>query len=490
MKPISFGIVGGGTAGLISALMLRAAFPFSEITLVASSEVGIIGVGEGSTEHWKKFLNYCDIPLLDMIVETNATHKYGINFVNWSKENPDYFHSVSGDEEIFAWRLFPLYSYLIHKGKLLTDYTGSVGLRQDKIEKNGLHKNVNQFHFDTFSLNKYLTKLSIMRNIKLIDAFVESVNLNAENGNVESIELKEANGFEADFWIDATGFNRVLISKIDNPKWNTFSKYLLVDSALAFPTESEESGKIKPYTVAEALSSGWSWEIPTQFRRGNGYVYSSSFTDHDSAVKEISEKRDQSIGTTRSFTFDPGHLREPWVKNCCAVGLSSSFVEPLEATSIASTIQQIDQLIPYVASYKPGNTAIQKTYNRSFNIMLDNILTMIRMHYMTDRNDTDFWTAAANMPVNDTLQDLLDLLKETTLPRDYITANNGELFQVAHFLHVAQGQGLVKVSNLDWTLGNLSVYDNTHYLSRDIESQRMGVELVDHAEALNEIEKE
>jgi hypothetical protein len=162
----------------------------------------------------------------------------------------------------------------------------------------------------------------------------------------------------------------------------------------------------------------------------------------------------------------------------------------LEATSIASTIQQIDQLVPYVASYKPGNTAMQKAYNKSFNIMLDNILTMIRMHYITDRDDTDFWTAASNMPVNDTLQDLLNLLRETTLPRDYITAKNGELFQVAHFLHVAQGQGLVKISNLDWTLGNLSVYDETHYLSRDIESQRMGVELVDHAEALNEIEKE
>ena len=82
-KPISFGIAGAGTAGLISALMLRKAFPASEITIVASSDVGIIGVGEGSTEHWSKFMNYCDIPLLEMIVETEATHKYGIRFENW-----------------------------------------------------------------------------------------------------------------------------------------------------------------------------------------------------------------------------------------------------------------------------------------------------------------------------------------------------------------------------------------------------------------------
>jgi len=489
-KPISFGVAGSGTAGLISALMLRSAFPLSEITIVASSDIGIIGVGEGSTEHWKKFMQYCDIPLLDMIVETEATHKYGILFENWSLKNPSYFHSVSSDEEIYAWRLFPLYMYLMSKGKLLTDHTGSSGLRLDKISQIGLHNNVNQFHFDTFALNNYLTKLAIGRNIKIIDAVIDGVDINGENGNIESIKLSGANGFSADFWIDATGFKRVLLSKVGNVEWNSFSKFLLVDSAFAFPTESDPSGKIHPYTRAKALSSGWAFEIPTQSRRGNGYIYSSEFIDEEKAVKEISKNIGFEIEPVRRFSFDPGHVKEPWVKNCCAVGLSASFVEPLEATSIGSTIQQVESLIPFVASYKPGNWASQKSYNKSFDKMMDNILMMIRMHYLTDRSDTEFWRASGAMPVNDSLQELLELWAETTLRRDFYPTNNGELFQLAHFLHVGQGQGLIDISHISPTLHNLNLNDRVHFFARTLESERIGSQLVDHAEALSDIEKE
>lgn len=55
-KNISFGIAGSGTAGLIAAIYLRKAFPNSLITIVSSTEIGIIGVGEGSTEHWRSFM--------------------------------------------------------------------------------------------------------------------------------------------------------------------------------------------------------------------------------------------------------------------------------------------------------------------------------------------------------------------------------------------------------------------------------------------------
>lgn len=489
-KPISFGVAGGGTAGLISALMLRSAFPLSEITIVASSDIGIIGVGEGSTEHWKKFMQYCDIPLLDMIVETKATHKYGILFENWSIKNPSYFHSVSADEEIYAWRLFPVYMYLMSKEKLLTDYTGSPGLRLDKINQIGLHNNVNQFHFDTFALNNYLTKLAISRNIKLIDGVINDVKLNTETGNIESVELIGANGFSADFWVDATGFKRVLLSKVSEVKWNSFSDFLLVDSAFAFPTESDQSGKIHPYTRAKALSSGWAFEIPTQSRRGNGYIYSSKFISEEKAVEEISKNLGTEVEPVRRFSFDPGHVKEPWIKNCCAIGLSASFVEPLEATSIGSTIQQVESLIPFVASYKPGNWASQKSYNKSFDHMMDNILMMIRMHYLTDRSDTNFWKAASSAPVNESLQDLLDLWQETTLKRDFYSANNGELFQLAHFLHVGQGQGLIDVSHIDSALKNLDISDKVHFFARNLENERISLQLIDHAEALDDIEKE
>lgn len=486
-KPLSFVIAGSGTAGLISAIMLRQAFRHASITVVSSSEIGIVGVGEGSTEHWRNFMERCDIPLLEMLAETKATHKYGLRFEGWSNAFPDYFHSVSGDEEVYMWRLYAVYSELIRQEKPLTQNTGSIGLYTDQIRKEQLHNNTNQFHFDTFKLNSYFRDVAQRRRIGFIEGTIKTVSVSPDNGLIESVTLESGKLLSGDFWIDATGFRRVLMTALGATNWNSFNKYLLCDSAFAFPTESDPSGKVHPYTRARALSSGWMWEIPTQERRGNGYVYCSKFISADDARKEASDAVGIDIEPARSFSFDAGHLVEPWVKNCCAVGLSSSFVEPIEATSIGSTIQQLERLIPLVGSYHPSHWASQKSYNKSFNIMMDNILTMVRLHYISDRRDTPFWQEMATMPVNDSLQELLDLWQETTIPRDFIASNNGEMFQIAHLLHVAQGQNVISTRPISAMFKNFDTYDWTLKEISNRRHKRISEILVDHKEALDEI---
>lgn len=486
---ISICIVGSGTAGLLSALMMRFAFPNEEIKIVSSSKIGIVGVGEGSTEHWKDFMRMCNIPLNEMLIETAATHKYGIRFENWSEKTPDYFHSVSGDEEIYAFGYFPTYMGFIQKNKLLTNMTTTVGLTQGKIRRVGLHENTNQYHFDTFKMNQYFSNLCFQRNIIMTDGDVSNVNINPEDGHIDSVDLEDGRSISADFWIDASGFSRVLISALGNAKWNSFSKYLLCDSAIAFPTESNPSGIINVYTRARAVSGGWMWEIPTQERRGNGYVFSSSFTSHDQAVEEAQKVSGYSVPDKhRVFKFDPGHLENCWVKNCCAVGLASSFVEPLEATSIGGTIQQIKWLIPDIASYKRGNTEMQKKFNKSFNLMMDNILFMIRMHYISDRRDTEFWRACADMPINDSLEEAIGLWQERMPRRNDFSFVNGEMFGAAHFIHVAQGQNCLNPESVEMTLQRLGIQSHVSQdMSRHM-SARHNHELVDHAEALREIQ--
>ena len=85
-------VVGGGTAGLISAIILKKKLDV-QIDIVHSQNIGIVGVGEGSTEHWKEFMTYVGIDQYTLIKETDATYKSGIMFQNWSTK--DYFHSVT-----------------------------------------------------------------------------------------------------------------------------------------------------------------------------------------------------------------------------------------------------------------------------------------------------------------------------------------------------------------------------------------------------------
>jgi tryptophan halogenase len=487
-EQIEIAVVGSGTAGFVAALLLKTAFPVLNIKLVSSSKIGIIGVGEGSTEHWKQFMNLCKIPLLDMIKETDATHKYGIRFENWSNAHPDYFHSVSGDDQIFAYGLFPMYMGFIDNNMLLTNQTTSVGLIQNKIRVKNLHENTNQYHFDTNKLNKYFDKLCFERRIEKIDGEVKHVNINTETGNIDSIDLDDNTNVVADFWFDATGFNRVLMTALGNTEWESFKDYLLCDSAFAFPTESDPSKQIRPYTRARALSSGWAFEIPTVARRGNGYVYSSQHITEDKAVDEMSALLGIEVQPSKTFKFDPGYLKKSWVKNCASVGLSSSFVEPLEATSIGTSIMQMMMIVPYVASYQSYYEHSQNHYNKRMEAMMDNILTMIRLHYHTDKTNSQFWIDAKNAKLNEELEDSLNLWKERTPTRYDFPNNSNQLFGGAHLIHVAQGQNVINRDSIDPALVRMQLKGFVGDAMSQSRINRSNHELIDHREALENID--
>jgi len=486
-KPKSFGIVGSGTAGLITALFLRRAFPAAFITVVSSSEVGIIGVGEGSTEHWRQFMDLCNIPLHEMLMETDATHKYGIRYENWTNHTPDYFHSVSGVDEIYCFGMFGAYMGIIESGKTLTSQTSSIGLVRDKIRKEGLHNNTNQYHFDTFKLNEYFVSLAFKRNVKFIEGLVQTVEKN-EDGTLKLIKTKQGDVIEADFWFDASGFSRVLMKEVSDPKWQSFNEYLLCNTAIPFPTESDPNGRIRPYTRAKAASSGWMWEIPTQERRGNGYVFCDQFISVEEAIKEAETISGYKLPKDpKIINFDAGYLKEPWAKNVLAVGLASSFVEPLEATSIGSTIQQVRHAIPYLSTYKPEHTASQKHFNNAFEKLMRNILTMIRLHYYSDRRDSKFWQEMASMPINSELQEIIDLWSERPPVRHDFDSTHGEMFLAPHMVHVGQGQGIINVEACTTAIDSMNIRTEVEKQLDEFSKSRNSHELVDHAQSLKEL---
>jgi tryptophan halogenase len=189
----------------------------------------------------------------------------------------------------------------------------------------------------------------------------------------------------------------------------------------------------------------------------------------------------------RVIEFDAGYIKEPWVKNCCAVGLSSSFVEPLEATSIGSSIQQVRMLIPYIASFSKKTTKSQRVYNKTFKKMMENILTMIRLHYYSDREDTPFWTDMKKMPINETLQDMIELWGERGPTRDDFSNYQFNLFGSAHFAHVAQGQGLFNPESCGIAIDRMGIRVKVEREINEQRHSRIAVELVDHAEALREL---
>lgn len=480
-------VVGGGTAGLVTSLVLKKSLPKLDVTMIESSKIGIIGVGEGSTEHWKWFMETCSIPLAELLVKTRATHKNGIRFIDWTRHTPDYFHSVSSVPSNTRYGVFGLYNKLIADGKTLTESIAPQSLIEDCVPAVNPHTSVNQYHFDTFALNEYLHALCVQTNINIMEGEVLDVQL-SDSGDINSLRLDNDRTVFSDLWIDASGMSRLLMTKLNQSKWFSVSKYLQMNAAIAFPTPSDDSGKIHPYTIAKATQNGWMWEIPTQDRRGNGYVYCSDFMSEDEAVEEAARVKNASIDNYRAFRFDPGYLDKMWVKNCIAVGLASSFFEPIEATSIGSTIQQAKAIVENLSGYEVGSDKIQTWYNSRMDGMIQNIVSMIALHYISDREDSPMWKNQQTKPIPEYLQNLLDLWKTRPPLNNDIPFSGYEMFMVPHFYHVVQGQKLFNKNASERVLKLFGIEQEVHNEYMNVAITRVSQGKLDHAESLKQIQ--
>lgn len=447
-------VLGGGTAGLISALMLKTRFPQKEIKIIKSSKIGIIGVGESSTEHWSDFCNFVGIPQLFSILECNATFKLGVYFKNWGDN--DFMHSV----------IFPF-------GNTNTNYYNtcahivSNNLIPSKFQPKSTWENListshfnhiddspsRQYHFDTFALNEFLQKECIKRNIDIIVDDVNSVIIDEHTEEILSIHSAERQ-YLADFYIDCTGFSRLLLEGTYDIKWVSYSKYLPVNSAIAFATDEMKEYNI--YTKATARNAGWSWTIPTQTRTGNGYVYCDKFLSEQEALEEMEIAYGQKLEISKSFKFDPGRLEKSWHKNCFAVGLSQSFVEPLEATSIGSVIQQTFCFMNFLPSYDID------TCNEKINNIYDNIVDYIQAHYLIKREDTPFWKEVKyNLNLTENLKKYLKMWKNRLPQQTDINCSWG-MFSAINYIYILHGLGWFDTEKIKQEYENYQINNNLH----------------------------
>ncbi len=427
-------VVGGGTAGCVSALILKTRFPQKEIQIIESPNVGIIGVGESTTEHWSTFCSFVGIDQLSSILECNATFKIGIYFKDWSDN--DFLHSIDPRYNTTDASYYYKYAYIISSEQppLNMHTPKSVSNQVSLTNFNHLNDSpTNQYHFDTYALNKFLHNECKKRNINIIVDELTGAKSHPENGNIVSV-FSDKNDYESDFFIDCTGFSKFLIGKHYNIPWVSYSDYFPLNSAIAFPTkEMEEYNK---YTLATRRNAGWSWSIPVQGRTGNGYVYCDSYINDEEAIKEMEDAYNLNLDNIKTFKFVPGRLEKSWYKNCYAVGLSQSFVEPLEATSIGSIIQQMFCFIHYFPSYDIASC------NKSVIKIFDNIADFVQSHYLIKNEYNDFWKDIKyNLKLTPNLSEYISSWKKR-LPLDIDVNCPWGLFKAVNYIPILYG--------LDW----------------------------------------
>ncbi len=410
-----FVVVGGGTAGWLAALMIgdaaRRAKLDLALTVVESSAIPTIGVGEGTTAVFRQMLRHFGFDEAEFLRETEATIKFGILHRDWRRKGEQYWGPIDDPHlvapgpnswidvsSVAAGRSVAdahLFRWLMARNK------APVALKAGRQVPLGPFHHA--YHFDQARVGRWLR--SKATEVATVDAEVKGLRRD-EAGDIAAL-VTDQGEIEGDFFIDCTGFRKALIGEMGGV-WTDFSDMLPVNRAMPFWLEHEDGQPIPPYTLSQALNAGWMWQIPTQARMGCGYVYSDANTTPEAAKAEVEALLGRSIEPRNDLKFGIGRLDRVWIGNCLALGLSSSFFEPLEATSIHGTIVQL--MIFTGFHLKAAMTAKDRdAYNAAIGRQVDDFRDFINLHYAGGRDDTPFWRDVAATRIGQPTRDRLAL---------------------------------------------------------------------------------
>ena len=411
-----FVVLGGGTAGWMAACLIARAWPQHIVTVIESPDIGIIGVGEGSTPQLRAFFDTLGIAEAEWMPRCNATYKAGIRFDGWS-ERPGferYFHPFQTQIDQFTEGQFAFHTRARRTGRDVWAHPDRFFL-PTRIAANRLAPVAAEnfpfdiaygYHFDAVLVGQFLrehatTKLSVVHLARTVDDVMLD-----EYGNVKSLQVGGGEQITGDFFLDCSGFRAAIMQKALAEPFRPFADNLFNDRAVAMPTPNDE-GDVRSETLATALSAGWAWKIPLTGRTGNGYVYSSRYIDPDAAETELRTQLGllDSDTPARHLQMNVGRVERSWVKNCLAVGLSQGFIEPLEATALHIVQATTER---FIELYEKGGmtSAYAADFNEVIGRRYDGIRDYIVAHYrMNQRTYTDYWRDnAANQNLSDNLK--------------------------------------------------------------------------------------
>ncbi len=452
-------IVGGGTAGWLTAAFLQNQLPHIlnqpvEITVIEAEDIPTVGVGEATIPSIRQTLAACGIQEHIFIKKCGATFKQGIEFINW-RDDPkaqgtnSYFHPfgdqvmVAGKDATWQWLQLPQQQREAYAEQFSVQAEIA---RAGQSPKNFTDKPYDgalayAYHLDAGKLAQFLKELSKARGVR--HKVQKVVGIERGGDDISALTLDNDERIEADLFIDCTGFAARLINSDKANGFNSLSDILFVDRAVVTRVENDSLADVLGYTKSTAQSAGWIWDIALQDRRGVGHVYSSRYIDDDAAKAELAAYVQQPVETieTRRLDMRIGYHDQQWRGNTVAVGLSSGFLEPLESTGIYLIEMANWAMLEFVPRYLAGAQP-QRHYNRILHNHYNNIADFLKMHYcLSNRRDTAFWRDNCDpKTIPQSLQDNLVTWK-AAVPSIYDFHSTTQCFSATNYKFVLYGMG-------------------------------------------------
>lgn len=433
-------IVGGGTAGWMTASYLKAAFADRvSVTVVESARVSKIGVGEATFSTVRHFFDYLGLAEHEWMPQCSASYKLAIRFQDWRQPGEHFYHpferlrSADGFSMTDWWLQLGEPDSYFDRSCFITPHLceaqrsprmiGGELFASDvdvSLGRSTLDDQRAQFpyayHFDADLVAQFLARYAKDKGVRHVVDDVVAVNQDHQ-GWIRSITTKDHGDVAGGIFVDCTGFRGLIINQTLREPFLSFQDVLPNNRAVALRVPREDASAMAPYTTATAMDAGWMWTIPLYGRDGRGYVYSDEFCSPEDAEQELR----RAIGP-QNEGLQANHLQmrigrneRSWVRNCVAIGLSSAFVEPLESTGIFFIQHGIEQLVRYFPSER-WDEALVNDYNMRVARVVDGVKEFLVMHYKAStREDTPYWRATKTRQVPDWLAATLERASSTLL---------------------------------------------------------------------------
>jgi tryptophan halogenase len=435
-------ILGGGSAGFITAITLKKRIPQLQVKVLRSPEIGIIGVGEGSTPALTIHLHgYLEIDPGEFYREATPSWKLGIRFLWGPREHFNYSFNRQFDTQFNVLKYVT--GYYCEDDVRYADIASSL-MDHDKVsvrvENGGPYIGSDlAYHLENETFVAYLEKVAVRLGVEIEDGTVENVERNGDH--VSALVSNSGQRYEADLFVDSSGFRSYLLGQTLGEPFIPFKESLYCNRAVVGGWAREDE-VIKPYTTAETMDSGWCWQIEHEHRINRGYVYSSDFIS-DAAAEEEFRRKNPKITKTRVVPYVSGRRARAWVGNVVAVGNACGFVEPLESTALGVICGDAQGI---TESLIDSGMQIRPTVVTQYNKRAADLWTVIRdflaLHYkFNTRLNTPFWQAARNdIPLHDA-QPVVDFYREngpTPIWRKTLL-KQGDIFDMEGYLAMLVG---------------------------------------------------
>jgi tryptophan halogenase len=485
-------IVGGGTAGWMTASLLIKFYPDKNITLIESEDIGTVGVGESTLGGINWYFNALGLKDKEWMKECNASYKMSIKFTDFYDKDSGSFHYPFGSPELTntGWELWD-WHLVKHQNPEISveDYVKSYFpashlFDQNKISENkdGSFDNYNintdvSYHFDALLFGRWLRKnYAIPRGVNHVVGTVKEIDKN--DSGINKVTLENGNEFSADLFIDCTGFKSLLLGETLNEPFISKDNFLVNNRAWAAQVPYKDKEKeLEPFTNCTAIENGWCWNIPLWSRLGTGYVYSDKYVDPETAKEEYKKylmsdkmviprtKEEVDSLVFRDIKMRVGIHERLWVKNVLAIGLSAGFIEPLESNGLFSVHEFLFKLLK-ILSLPKVNQMDKDMFNASCRDIFENFTNFVSLHYaLSHRDDTKYWQDIQNRTFSKDLVELNVSKNDGYASFNDVFMNKGEYIDKNGGIHcIATGLNYILVDDFAISAKELIYPDQNYYV--------------------------